>query len=457
MRTLLLLALTIIVVCSCKSRQQLASVKATDATSEFSINDVVTILSTKQPTTVDQFLAELPSDFRKNHTAMYDSKSRQPSTPSAPRMILFNKNFVLTFTGIQPKLKGEDLLASNSIEMMQFDAQRHRYDFFEVIFDEKTPRSAKDVTKNAKVCTTCHSEPMRPNWEPYFVWPGAYGSEDDGLSVGSEELQNWQSFLTRAQSLPRYRHLADSLAENRKSLDSLLNAKVTIESRLGNKPLVPNGASRPNNTLLRLLSETNIPRIARQLFQDRAYQKNKYLVAAILGGCLLEYGDELPQQVDPAFVARDKRLANIKPANDPLFASTKAYLSRANQLEYFNTKLKLGMQVDADNWSLNFTGDGIETGSSRDDQAVTAPFNNGNGDYSSMVLFAGLSALDPDFKDFEVFVCDGDQYQFNGTTYSTRGTCYDWNDVMRAKAAGKFAVDVSPQESFCKVAAARMN
>ena len=83
------------------------------------------------------------------------------------------------------------------------------------------------------VCATCHQNDIRPNWEPYFHWVGAYGSEDDNtnarepnidgrLSTGSEH-EHFVQFVEKqakqiAQKKGRYRFLPPHPSE-RPNLD----------------------------------------------------------------------------------------------------------------------------------------------------------------------------------------------------------------------------------------------
>ncbi len=65
------------------------------------------------------------------------------------------------------------------------------FEFREIEFDGKNKPKISEA--NPQKCIQCHQSPqrknidMRPNWEPYAIWPGVYGS-DDGL-VGYTPLK----------------------------------------------------------------------------------------------------------------------------------------------------------------------------------------------------------------------------------------------------------------------------
>lgn len=141
-------------------------------------------------TSVEETLASVKNkhpEFFKNYILMYHSRSLQGSSFENPRAILFDRSgqFVFSFNGNR-RQRGYDRL-----EIMQFRQGNNRFEFREVIFS-----STGDVTfseANPAKCMVCHQDANRtnidprPNWEPYNIWPGAYGSNSGRLYTSKYE------------------------------------------------------------------------------------------------------------------------------------------------------------------------------------------------------------------------------------------------------------------------------
>lgn len=129
------------------------------------------------------------------HTLMYDSFSLQGSSFAEPRVIVFgpDADFIFTFNGSTRQSRGF------AIETMEFDRSSGQFLFREVAFKAEMQSAAADdrlkkseidyedpfiqVSKpNIGKCTQCHGTDPNPIWETYFLWPGAYGSNDDRLT-----------------------------------------------------------------------------------------------------------------------------------------------------------------------------------------------------------------------------------------------------------------------------------
>ncbi len=143
-------------------------------------------------------LAEKYPAFMSNYSLMYNSGSLQRATYLLPRAIVFGETakFILTFNGI----KGS--FGYNTIETVEYDG--YSYAFREIQFLEEPKYQSQSVSDqvlaedeidrklstgrilvskpNPAKCISCHGyvEP-HPIWESYFMWPGAYGSEDDNV------------------------------------------------------------------------------------------------------------------------------------------------------------------------------------------------------------------------------------------------------------------------------------
>ena len=109
----------------------------------------------------------------------YRSRSLQEATPENPRVVLFHPtaDFAAAFNG-HPSQKG-----FQQIELYRFNYQQNKFEFYELSFLENQKPSLSEA--NPRKCLDCHQSlsrtdvDPRPNWEPYFMWPGFYGSAGD--------------------------------------------------------------------------------------------------------------------------------------------------------------------------------------------------------------------------------------------------------------------------------------
>jgi hypothetical protein len=138
-------------------------------------------------------LSEKYAPYMKFHTLMYESLSLHEASYAEPRALVFGPDaeFILSFNG---NIKQRGGLA---IETMEFDESSGNFLFREIAF-KNSAAPEKDTTlkeseiafdtelfrvskPNPQKCTACHGQNTRPIWETYFIWPGAYGSNDDNL------------------------------------------------------------------------------------------------------------------------------------------------------------------------------------------------------------------------------------------------------------------------------------
>lgn len=142
------------------------------------------LTQTTTATTVEDFLKEwksLDPDLFRFYLISYRSRSLQSATPEAPRIILFSPvtDFMASFNSHRSQR------GSQNIETIRFNHQTDRFEFRELTFDKKNRPTLSEV--NPKKCLECHQSlsrqdvDPRPNWEPYFMWPGFFGSVDGKL------------------------------------------------------------------------------------------------------------------------------------------------------------------------------------------------------------------------------------------------------------------------------------
>ncbi len=160
------------------------------------------LIESQRLTRIEDVIPQLPPEFHEHYTLMHTSRSLQGASPTAPRGILFGKDakLVISFGG-DPQLNGFDTL-----EVIQFRADRREFEFRQIRFPEGDTTKTVDFSPaNPSLCMGCHTNRLRPNWERYPEWPGAYGSADDNPT--NEELTNLKTFNEKHSSGPRYRSL----------------------------------------------------------------------------------------------------------------------------------------------------------------------------------------------------------------------------------------------------------
>lgn len=162
---------------------------------DLNFQDLRDHLINKKIGTIEEALPELVQkypDYFTFNTLMYGSLSAQEANLLEPRVIVFGPKaqFVMAFNG------GSHLRGGMAFETMEFS--NHEFIFREIFFkypgyDPKDTHLQPDevafeneqliVSKdNPKMCLNCHGQVHPgPNWAPYFLWQGAYGSDDDML------------------------------------------------------------------------------------------------------------------------------------------------------------------------------------------------------------------------------------------------------------------------------------
>ena len=184
----------------------------------FTYEDLVSVIKQKNLRSVEEVLPYFPENMRSNFTLVRASESLQVSDDQHPRVILFGDDAQLTCTfGGSPVLTGYDTL-----ECYQFRASERRFDFREIVFptSENGIKEPEFSESNRQAsgpfqCSDCHSSDPRPNWEPYNIWKGAYGSQDDtfqavlekSVKSTAQEKEAFLKFKSHYQESPRYSQL----------------------------------------------------------------------------------------------------------------------------------------------------------------------------------------------------------------------------------------------------------
>ncbi|HVK62439.1 MAG TPA: hypothetical protein VM432_12855 [Bdellovibrionales bacterium] len=156
--------------------------------------------------TVDAAIPFLGEDILSNFTFMHTSRSIQGASPEYPRAILWSgdSKMLVSFNG-HSSLDGNDRL-----EIIEFNDGEARFEFHTV---NQTPDGLVFQNENGtQNCFGCHgmiSDDLKPVWDVYQVWRGAYGANNDRMDLpGSEKAKNdYVSFLNSSKDHPRYSKL----------------------------------------------------------------------------------------------------------------------------------------------------------------------------------------------------------------------------------------------------------
>lgn len=229
--------------------QELIEKNNSDANSE---NDIKT---------VEDFIKVLPEDYKNNFALMIQSKSLQTSNAKNPRVIMYglNRRTIYTFNSEMAYNGG------NAIELMDTvkDGDKTVFQFREMAFNEgKVSFSEPNPAK----CIKCHThntldeQYMRPNWQPFFRWQGALGSNDDVLGLPSEDGQ---------KELQAYREMQKSFPTKKRY--RFLNINNFVQD-FGNATLT----GHANSALTSVLTQLNYERIVTRLMSTSYYPYFKY-------------------------------------------------------------------------------------------------------------------------------------------------------------------------------------
>lgn len=163
------------------------------------------LIQNRQLHSVASVLSEMPADLRARYELIRQSRSLQSGTPDLPRMIFFedDASFIMGVSGYS---------AEENLEIIQFNQKKLAFDFIEVEFDQSNIHKKpifRDGISSPKpaVCVECHTHSLRPNWEPYNLWPDVYGGYDDGIRVHSPEGKLFSGFIENGAKKGRYQYL----------------------------------------------------------------------------------------------------------------------------------------------------------------------------------------------------------------------------------------------------------
>ena len=290
-----------------------------------SVDFINAMLKDKNIQTMEDYISELPEEYRENFTLMHKSNSLHGSSYENPRAILFGKSghWIFTFNGSPSQEAGE------MIEIMHYDSTNKKYNFHEIDFSGPSPVFHENPTK----CLACHGSTPRPIWDHYNKWPGAFGADDDRYT--EEEYKYLEAFMKKAPEHPRYKHLL-KLEEGYKL----------------SRPGYRNGLSERtmtnrNRDLTLLLNQQRMKDVVQEMASHSDFPKVKGLIFYLLSKCYLPAGSTYQgdgMRVDDEFM---KKIINkIKNAELP---SNSYPFAPERSLDFIFSRL----EVDTQNWYLS--------------------------------------------------------------------------------------------------------
>ncbi len=372
-------------------------------------------------------------------TLMRNSRGNQSATKEIRELFFFGEDgsLVLTFNGAKHQVK------YNELEVIQFNSNSSEFEFYSINFPEG-PGETKFTEKNPPECLECHGLPPRPIWEPYPIWPGAFGEEEDSVGKGSEEKAAIEAFVANYMKRDRYRYLVNVKEHYGKYM-------VEYPSRVRKGAWMLSFGQNPNAAFTSLLFKHNIKRIAKTLYNQKTFERNKFLAASILSGCglfgysgdnkyspevsLLSEEFDLIEKRDSRLTTLRKTVAQIDPVKLGKGSSLHTLLqTAAGRLKYANDLLKLGIDIDLKNWSTSFTG----TSPTQMIPQFVPDFHTGTIDLSSLIVATSFEDLDPDFSGLKNFVCEvtNSASILNGAPVKLQSFCENGHSAV-CKAIGE--------------------
>lgn len=166
---------------------------------EISVDSLEKSVDAKKFPTVGDFVESLPADLRANFTLLKNTDSSQAASETAPRVVLFGRTGKLLVA-----FNGGDGAGGDTVELIQF-REPGRYELREIRFVPGKPAVISDA--NPERCTKCHGDPPLPRWSSYFLWPNAFGGNDDALVKASKDAADFKAWKEKRKEHARYKHL----------------------------------------------------------------------------------------------------------------------------------------------------------------------------------------------------------------------------------------------------------
>lgn len=229
--------------------------------------------SQPQVRTVEELLHQLPLAYRAHFVLQYDSHSNHSSNPTHPRVIFFGPDakLLLAFSGLPTDSFYE------TVEMIEYEPAKASYSFYSIHFQEN---SQAEVEINPQDCLRCHGTDPKPNWEPFSLWPGTFGSLHDKILPQTKEHHFFEGFLKTYRNSPRYQYLPGPF-------------------QMGS-----------NSSLSILLGFLNRDRMAKKLVATESHERYRPAFTAALLGCDQPIENFLPEDLKRAHPEKFEKVLN---------------------------------------------------------------------------------------------------------------------------------------------------
>lgn len=228
-----------------------------------------------ESSSVESVLEKLPPIYRSYFVLQYRSHSNHQASPLNPRVIFFGPDarLLFAFSGLPTDPH------YNTIEMIEYEKESASFRFYSVHFQEN---KKAQIDVQPRQCQNCHGPDPKPNWEPYSLWPGAYGSLHDRVLKGTTEHKSFESFLASYLNSSRYRFLEGPFHVETK--DFAGHSEYYLSNRM----------MGPGSALSALLSSLNQERIAKKLVLSPNHEQYRFAFLASLIGCQEPIDDFVP-------------------------------------------------------------------------------------------------------------------------------------------------------------------
>jgi hypothetical protein len=171
---------------------------------------LIAIAESSSTTDLNSFLQALPPHSMTNVTLVYNSRGTEEEkkfiTKDLPGVIRSTADGKLIFR----YECAPDSPFRNQIKVLRLEETNGHSEFkTSMIQLSKDSLTTNHVSENPASCKTCHQNlnanlPMlKPVWNSYKNWPGLYGSHDDNLKLGGEQV-DFQNFINNHQTDPCY-------------------------------------------------------------------------------------------------------------------------------------------------------------------------------------------------------------------------------------------------------------
>lgn len=329
----------------------IAGVNAATAQPSFTFQSLQDLIAARHVHTVEQLLAELPSELRSHYVLVFASRSLQEANFRSPRVILFGRDarLIITFNG-ELGQRGYD-----SLETLEFESGSSTFRLREIRFEAGDPLAPPRISAvNPQRCTECHDTPARPIWDTPPSWPGVYG-ERYGAGLSEPELRGMREFLARQERHSRYRYLI--------GVNTLLDRSTYVadaRSSYDGKTTEP-----PNAQLSALLATLNVKSILSQLAGRPGFSAHlDALLAAATDTCgpiadfypesLHDRISEDYQRFVAATVGADERQQQVKSARHGGRSAARHALAAPTQLTALRFVAEHSLHTPTQHWTLAF-------------------------------------------------------------------------------------------------------